>query len=75
MAEGAVVVTDRGAGVPREDRERIFERFWRGRSVKTPGADLGLAIVAEIAKAHGGAIEVGDSPGGGAAFTLRFRAA
>lgn len=70
---GAVVIADQGPGVPREDRERIFDRFWRGRSVKTPGAGLGLAIVAETARAHGGSIEVGDGPGSGAAFTLRFR--
>lgn len=70
---GTVVIADRGPGVPREDRERIFDRFWRGRTVKTPGAGLGLAIVAEIARAHGGTIEVGDAPGGGAAFALRLR--
>jgi signal transduction histidine kinase len=70
---GTVVIADRGPGVPREDRDRIFDRFWRGRAVKTPGAGLGLAIVAEIARAHGGTIEVGDAPGGGAAFALRLR--
>jgi len=71
---GSVEVTDRGPGVASEDRERIFERFWRGPSVKTSGAGLGLAIVAEIARAHGGAIEVRNAPDGGASFALRLRA-
>jgi signal transduction histidine kinase len=68
--EGKVTVADRGPGVPAADRQRIFERFWRGRGVTRRGAGLGLAIVAEIAKAHGGSIEVADRPGGGALFTL-----
>ena len=71
--DGTVTVADRGPGVPAEDRQRIFERFWRGRGERQPGAGLGLAIVAEIAKAHGAAVEVGDAPGGGALFSLRFR--
>jgi len=69
---GTVVIADRGPGVPSQDRARIFERFWRGRSTATTGAGLGLAIVAEIVRAHGGTIEVGDSPGGGAAFSLHL---
>jgi signal transduction histidine kinase len=73
-ADGTVEIADRGPGIASEDRERIFERFWRGSSVSTPGAGLGLAIVAEIVKAHGGTIAVGDAPGGGAAFALRLRA-
>ena len=70
--EGIVAVADRGPGVPEADRQRIFERFWRGRGVTRQGAGLGLAIVAEIAKAHGGSIEVADRPGGGALFALRI---
>jgi len=70
--EGTVIVADRGRGVPPADRQRIFERFWRGRGVTRQGAGLGLAIVAEIAKAHGGSIEVADRPGGGALFALRI---
>jgi signal transduction histidine kinase len=70
--EGMVTVADRGPGVPEADRQRIFERFWRGRGVTRQGAGLGLAIVAEIAKAHSGSIEVADRPGGGALFTLRI---
>ena len=69
---GTVEITDHGPGIAKEDRERIFERFWRGASVKTPGAGLGLAIVAEIVRAHGGSIEVGDAPNGGAKFSLHL---
>jgi len=70
--EGIITVADRGPGVPEADRQRIFERFWRGRGVTRQGAGLGLAIGAEIAKAHGGSIEVADRPGGGALFVLRI---
>jgi signal transduction histidine kinase len=70
--EGIVNVADRGSGVPAADRERIFDRFWRGRGVQFEGAGLGLAIVKEIMKAHGGTVSVADGPLGGAIFTLRF---
>ena len=65
-------VADRGCGVPLEERERIFDRFWRGKWPKTAGAGLGLAIVREIMKAHGGEVSVSDNPGGGALFALAF---
>jgi signal transduction histidine kinase len=68
--EGTVTVADRGPGVPHADRQRIFERFWRGRGVTRQGAGLGLAIVAEIAKAHNGSIKVADREGGGSVFSL-----
>lgn len=71
-ADGTVTVADHGAGVPVEDRPHIFERFWRGRGSKSEGAGLGLAIVAEIARAHGGWVEVGNAPDGGARFSLRL---
>jgi signal transduction histidine kinase len=70
--KGAVSVTDRGPGVPAADRERIFDRFWRGRGTQFEGAGLGLAIVRETMRAHGGTVSVADAPSGGAIFTLRF---
>jgi len=73
--EGAVSVADCGPGVAPEDRARVFERFWRGRGERQVGAGLGLAIVAEIARAHGGTVEVGDAPSGGALFVLKLRRA
>jgi len=69
---GSVSVADRGPGVPAADREHIFDRFWRGRASEMQGAGLGLAIVREIAKAHGAGIAVEDGPEGGAVFTLSF---
>ena len=68
-----VTVDDDGAGVPAEDRERVFERFARGAHAargSLPGAGLGLAIVAETAARHGGAAWCSQAPGGGARFTL-----
>ncbi len=72
--EGSVSVADRGPGIPPADRERIFDRFWRGRGAQFEGAGLGLAIVKEIMKSHGGTVSVRDGPLGGAIFTLRFPA-
>jgi len=67
-------VADRGMGVPPADRENIFKRFWRAPGEKKEGAGLGLAIVSEIMKAHGGFIRVLHNPGGGALFSLSFPA-
>jgi signal transduction histidine kinase len=77
---GSVVfaVDDDGAGVPRSERERVFERFVRleeARGRDSGGAGLGLAIVAEIAAAHEAGVAVADSPLGGARFEVRFQAA
>jgi signal transduction histidine kinase len=73
--DGRISVTDRGPGVAKDDRGRIFDRFWRGAGARSPGAGLGLSIVAEIMKAHGGSILVGDAVDGGAVFTLAFSSA
>jgi signal transduction histidine kinase len=71
---GRVSVLDRGPGIPSEQRELIFERFWRGKGTASNGAGLGLAIVREIMNAHGGSIRVDQVPAGGASFTLCFAA-
>ncbi len=65
-----ISVLDRGRGVAEEDRTRIFERFQRGMTPQPGGAGLGLAIVAEVATAHGGRIRVEPRDGGGACFVL-----
>lgn len=72
---GVVTVNDQGPGVAPDDRSRIFGRFWRGKAASAPGAGLGLAIVSEIVRLHGGSVDVGDAPGGGASFRLKFRPA
>jgi len=69
-----VAVTDDGAGIAPEDRERVFERFTRladGRRRDPGGSGLGLAISADIAHAHQGTLTVEDSPQG-ARFVLRL---
>ena len=71
--DGAVSVSDRGRGIPIADRPHVFDRFWRGQSDRTPGAGLGLAIVAEVARIHNATVEIGDAPGGGALLTMRFQ--
>src|SRR5215475_8509907 len=71
-ANGTISVADRGPGIAAEQREHIFERFWRGSGIGGSGAGLGLAIVMEIMKAHQSSISVDDNPGGGIVFTLRF---
>lgn len=65
-------VRDAGPGVAPEDRERIFERFARGRGGprRSEGAGLGLSIVRAIAGAHQGRVELDTRPGEGATFTL-----
>lgn len=74
VPDGAsLTVDDDGPGIPAELRSRVFERFVRlddSRSRDSGGAGLGLAIVAEIAHAHGGSIRVQESPLGGARFLL-----
>ncbi|HEY7835996.1 MAG TPA: HAMP domain-containing sensor histidine kinase [Solirubrobacteraceae bacterium] len=68
-----VSVTDHGPGIAAEERERLFERFWRregGRERGRAGAGLGLAIVQGVVQAHHGTIDVRDVPGGGASFVV-----
>jgi len=68
-----VVVEDDGPGIPPEDRERVFERFYRRLGTAEEGSGLGLAIVAEIARRHGAQISVGAGANGcGATFSIRF---
>lgn len=71
VADGRVVVTDDGPGVPVEHRAQVFERFFRAPDARSaPGSGLGLSIVAQVAASHGGTVAVDDVPGGGARFTL-----
>ncbi len=72
-----LIVEDSGPGIPEEERELVFERFYRvlgsdpeGRNLD--GSGLGLAIVREIAAKHHARVSIGDAPGGGAVFTVVF---
>ena len=61
-----VTVTDEGEGIPEGLHDRVFTRFWR--SGRRGGTGLGLYIVRGLVEAHGGQIEVGRAPSGGALF-------
>lgn len=63
-------VADEGPGIAVSDKERVFERFWRGETAGGEGRGLGLAIVRRIVAVHGGAIEVESELGVGSTFTI-----
>lgn len=68
-----VIVTDTGIGIPPEHLPHIFDRFYRGdQSRSTQGMGLGLAIALEIARAHGGTIDVSSEVGHGTTFQVKF---
>ena len=65
--------SDSGPGIPLEDREKIFERFYRSAASRAmPGSGLGLAIVKQVILRHHGTIEAGDSDDNGAKMTVRL---
>jgi two-component system, OmpR family, phosphate regulon sensor histidine kinase PhoR len=68
-------VSDSGPGIPRSERDKIFQRFYqidRSRSKSRPGTGLGLAIVKHIVQLHGGAVMVDGERGQGSVFTVRL---
>ncbi|HWH94394.1 MAG TPA: HAMP domain-containing sensor histidine kinase [Baekduia sp.] len=70
-------VRDHGRGLPTDENDALFERFWRaehGRERGKAGSGLGLAIVAGIVAAHHGEVHAHNAPGGGARFTVRLPA-
>jgi len=71
-AELVVHVTDSGCGIPGDEQQRIFERYYRGRAggMGTPGTGLGLASAKCIMEAHGGEIWVNSTPGSGSTFHI-----
>lgn len=70
-----VVVIDRGPGIDTDDRERIFERFYRGKRAgerQVRGSGIGLSLVQHVVEAHGGEVIVDETPGGGSTFIVRI---
>lgn len=78
-ADGRVEVRDRGPGIPVAEQAMVFTRFWQGPTNQSGesahgGAGLGLAVVAEIMRQHGGTARMESREGGGSVFSLGFRA-
>lgn len=72
----SISVRDRGVGIRDEDKEHIFERFYRGRSElrqKVKGVGLGLNLVQHIVMAHGGSVDFESKEGEGSTFTIRLK--
>jgi two-component system sensor histidine kinase MprB len=73
LEDGELRVRDHGPGIAAEDRDHIFDRFYRATSARAlPGSGLGLAIVRDVAEAHGGSVSAEEAPGGGALLRLRL---
>lgn len=71
-----ITVSDDGPGMTRQDADRAFERFHRADTSRTRteggGSGLGLSIVDELVRAHGGTVSLTTAPGQGATFTVRL---
>jgi len=71
MRDGTLRVTDQGHGIAEGDLPHVFDRFYRSRESRTmPGSGLGLSIVKQVVERHGGHVEAGRAPDGGAAMWL-----
>jgi two-component system sensor histidine kinase BaeS len=71
--EAVLHVTDFGVGIPAADMPHIFDRFWRGRqAAETSGSGIGLAIAAELTRAHGGRLTATSKPGEETRMTLEL---
>jgi two-component system sensor histidine kinase SenX3 len=70
-----IAVTDQGPGIPEDETERVFERFYRvdpARSRHSGGSGLGLSIVKHVVQNHGGEVRVWSQAGSGSTFTIRL---
>jgi signal transduction histidine kinase len=75
-AEVVVSIRDHGIGIPETDRERVFERYYRGSNTSgIGGSGVGLSLVRSIVELHRGAISLESTEGAGTRFTLRLPAA
>lgn len=71
-----LIIDDSGPGIPPEERDNVFERFYRApESRSMPGSGLGLAIARQVLERHGATISIGDSDDGGARIRVLFPAA
>lgn len=66
-------VSDSGPGIPEEERNRVFDRFYRSIASRSmPGSGLGLSIVKQTVERHGGSIRVHESDDGGTMMVVRL---
>jgi len=73
LAGGRLSVRDHGPGFQESDLPYVFDRFYRADTARSlPGSGLGLAIVRQAAEAHGGKVEAGNAPDGGALVRVSF---
>jgi two-component system sensor histidine kinase KdpD len=70
----SIRIADRGPGIPPEDLERIFDKFYRVPGTATGGTGLGLSICRGLVEAHGGTLTAENVPEGGACFIIRLPA-
>ncbi|HUK68435.1 MAG TPA: PAS domain-containing sensor histidine kinase [Streptosporangiaceae bacterium] len=76
--EWRIDVADSGIGIPTEEQDRIFERFFRASNARieaVPGTGLGLSVVQAIVELHGGRLEMRSTPGKGTTFSVFLRSA
>lgn len=74
-ADGSIRISDQGLGIPADQRDAVFHRFWRGDERTRLGTGLGLSIVKRIVESIGGQIWIEDAPGGGACFAVQLAGA
>jgi two-component system, OmpR family, sensor histidine kinase KdpD len=70
-----VTVSDSGPGIPPDELEHVFDKFYRLPGTATGGTGLGLSICRGLVEAHGGTLTADKAPEGGARFTIRLPAA
>jgi signal transduction histidine kinase/AraC-like DNA-binding protein len=71
--EVQIVVEDTGAGIPKDEVDKIFDRFYQGKTARgkdTGGSGIGLALVKEYVELHGGAVSIKSEPGKGSSFLV-----
>jgi signal transduction histidine kinase len=71
-----VIIEDEGPGIPLQERDHLFERFYRGsragQRASSDGTGLGLSLVAEHVRLHGGVVSIEDGPTGGSRFIVEL---
>jgi two-component system sensor histidine kinase MprB len=73
LNHGQLTVDDEGPGIPEEDRDQVFDRFYRSEESRSmPGSGLGLSIVRQVAERHSGVVRADEAPGGGTRMVLQL---